>query len=99
LTRGRVSTIGATRVSPNGYHYTRTEKGWVTTHTIVAEERLGRPLEKNERVKFKDGDRTNLSPDNLIVYIVQERSKNRKIAQLKARIADLQAQLEELEDE
>lgn len=94
--RGRSSPIGSTRISPNGYQYTRTKDGWVTTHTLVAEHRLGRALAPNERVRYEDGNRNNLSPDNIIVYIVKEGSKRRKIAQLRARIEDLQSQLDRL---
>jgi uncharacterized small protein (DUF1192 family) len=95
--RGKASKIGDTRTSPNGYHYTRTPQGWKTTHTILMETKLGRPLAANERVRFVDNDKTNLDPDNLKVFTVREGSKARRIAQLKAKIEDLQAQLAELE--
>ena len=96
MTRGRASRIGDTRVSPNGYHYTRTAKGWELTHRLIAEETLGRPLADNERVKFKDNDRTNLYRDNIEVYVVKEQSKKKRIAVLEHRIQELQAELEDL---
>lgn len=36
-------------------------------HRHVMEEKLGRPLEPNERVYHIDGDHLNNDPDNLIV--------------------------------
>jgi|SRR5262252_9499320 len=97
--RGQRSKVGDTRTSPNGYHYTRTEKGWVTTHTIIMEKSLGRKLEANERVRFKDGNKRNLSPSNLEVRVIQPGSRERRIAQLRTRIEDMQAQLEDLLNE
>ena len=96
MTRGKPSTIGETRWSPNGYHYTRTANGWELTHRLLAEETLCRPLAENERIRFKDNDRTNLTHENIEVYIVRERSKAKRIAHLEHRIAELQAELEEL---
>lgn len=97
MTRGRASQVGDTRWSPNGYHYTRTARGWQLTHRLVAEETLGRPVGEDERVRFLDGDRTNLDPDNIEVYKSKPQTPARRRAQIEAKIADLQAQLEELE--
>ncbi len=98
MTRGQKSEIGDTRVAPNGYHYTRTAKGWELTHRLVAERRLGRSLEYNERVRYIDGDRSNYAdPDNLAVYRVREASTAKRKARIEARIEELQAQLLELE--
>lgn len=96
--RGKTSKIGDTRTSPNGYHYTRTADKWELTHRLIAEEQLGRPLKDNERVRFLDGDRTNLAPDNIAVYETKPQGPNRRRAQLEAKIAELQAELEELEE-
>jgi len=74
--RGRRSQVGDTRVSLNGYHYTRTEDKWELTHRLIAEEKLGRPLAEDERIRFADNDRTNLDPDNIVVYIKRIRSRN-----------------------
>jgi hypothetical protein len=97
--RGQRSDLGAVRMSPNGYHYTRTEVGWELTHRLVAGEKLGRRLADNERVRFKDGNRSNRDPDNLEVYIAHEGSKLKKLARLKARRDELQAQIDDLEEE
>jgi hypothetical protein len=37
-------------------------------HRVVMEQKLGRPLQKGERVLWKDGDRTNNDPENLVLY-------------------------------
>jgi hypothetical protein len=97
MARGQASSPGDTRIAPNGYHYTRTTTKWELTHKLILEEKLGRKLRDNERCRFIDGDRNNLSPDNLTTYEKKERSNGSRRAQLEARIADLQAQLEDLE--
>lgn len=95
MARGNASPVGATRVSANGYHYTKTEDGWRLTHHLLAEEKLGRPLEDNERVYFVDKDRTNLSKDNVEVKETVDQTEKR-IADLRARIRRDQDELNEL---
>lgn len=98
MTRGRKSKPGDTRIAPNGYHYTRTERGWELTHRLTAAKRIGRPLGYDERVRFIDRDRSNYAdPSNLDVYKVREASTAKKRARLEARIEELQSQLSELE--
>lgn len=99
MSRGKASQIGDTRWSPNGYHYTRIAKGWELTHRILAEEKLGRELKDNERVRFVDGNRKNLDPVNIEVFEAKKSGKARRIAVLKARIEELQAELADLEQE
>jgi hypothetical protein len=94
--RGQRSEPGATRVSPNGYHYTRTEEKWICTHVLVAEEMLGRKLTKDERCRFLDGDRTNLDPNNIVVYKTRKPSASAKRAQLEAKLEQIQEQLDDL---
>ena len=94
--RGVRSEPGETMVSRNGYHYTRTEDKWELTHHLIAEEQLGRPLSGDERVVFVDGDKTNLKPTNIQVKRKTTSSLRRKEAQLVARIAELQGQLEDV---
>ena len=97
--RGQKSKEGDTRTAPNGYHYTRTGEGWELTHRIVAERKLGRSLSYDERVRFVDGDRSNFDdPDNINVYKVREASAAKKRARIEARMEELQAQLDELEE-
>ena len=97
MARGKKSKVGDTRWSKNGYHYTRTSTGWELTHRLVAEKQLGRNLTPEERVRFIDGDRTNIDPDNIQVYEIRQASKEKKKARIEARIEELQAQLEELD--
>lgn len=94
--RGRKSKVGDTRVSANGYHYTRTKRGWVLTHRLAAAAKLGRQLGPDDRVTFKDGDRTNLDPENLIVSTVGKTSIEKRKARIEARIEELQHELDEL---
>jgi len=97
MARGKAVEVGSTRVSANGYHYTKTEGGWRLTHHIVAErEILGRELRESERVEFVK-DRTDLSADNIRVTIQGRGSMRRRKAQLEARIAELRAELAEVE--
>lgn len=97
--RGQRSKVNDTRVSPNGYHYTRTEEGWYLTHRIVAERSLGRAIRKDERVRFKDGDRSNIKADNLEVYTVRRGTTEKRKAIIEAKIEELKSELTELESE
>lgn len=96
--KGVPSKVGDTMVNQNGYHHTRTEKGWRLTHHIVAEQMLGRDLVHGERVSFIDGNKKNLDPLNLEVTMVKQKSKATKRARLEARILELQAELDELNE-
>lgn len=98
MPRGNAAPIGATRTSQNGYLYIKEPQGWKLVHQKVAEENLGRPLADNERVRFKDGDRTNLDPENIVVYITKEKSRAARIAELEAKIEVLQAELDSLRE-
>ncbi len=99
MTRGQVSEVGETRTSANGYHYTRTEDGWRLTHHLIAEKQLGRRLKEDERVSFKDKNKKNLDPDNIVVNLQGRSSLHRRKAQLEARIEELKAELAALEEE
>ena len=95
--RGQKSKEGDTRVARNKYHYTCTSDGWVLTHRMLVELDIGRVLRKNERVKFLDGDRTNLDLSNLEVYQVRQKTRHQRISHLESRIEELTAELEELQ--
>lgn len=99
MVRGRKAEIGDTRIAPNGYHYTRTPDGWESTHRILLERKLGRKLRRGERARFKDGNRANLDPANLEVYTTKPPSANARRARLEAKIDELQAELEELDND
>ena len=97
MSRGKNATLGDTRTSANGYHYTRCDNGWRLTHHLVAEEKiLGRPLRADERVHFRTGDKTNLDPSNIVVVKKGKASLRQKRARLEARIEELTAELEEV---
>lgn len=94
MPRGQPSEIGSKTINQNGYEQTKTEDGWIGSHILIMEEHLKRKLTKFERVKFIDGDRKNLTLENLELFIIKTGSTRKKIAQLEARIAELQAELE-----
>jgi hypothetical protein len=98
MPRGRTSKDGDTNVSANGYHYTRKDGKWRFTHHLIAERNLERSLHDNESAYFVDGNRKNLSPDNIGIRIKGQVSNGRKKARLEARIAELQAELEDLSE-
>lgn len=95
--RGKNAVDGEERVAPNGYHYLKQNGQWRLKHHVVAEDKvLGRPLRKNERVYFRDTNRANLDPSNLIVRQTRN-GKEQKIERIKKQILLLQEELEELE--
>jgi hypothetical protein len=100
MPRGQASPVGTVTVNANGYSQTKTENGWVGTHTLILEERIGRKLRPGESARFKDNNRSNLDPDN--IYLVEHttcRSIKAKIAKLQAEVFDKQAQIQDLESE
>tara|TARA_R100000656_G_scaffold110240_1_gene82294 strand:+ start:174 stop:476 length:303 start_codon:yes stop_codon:yes gene_type:complete len=98
MPRGQRADIGSTRIAPNGYHYTKSDEyNWRLTHHIVAEENLDRRLLPHERVRFVDGDRTNISADNLEVVETKGGVKAKKI-EIRTKIAYLEAELRSLEE-
>lgn len=50
-------------------------RGYVAEHTIVAENKIGRRLNKGEHVHHKDGDITNNDPSNLDVLTATEHAR------------------------
>lgn len=93
MPRGRASDIGARTVNQNGYAIVKTEEGWVPEHVLNMEEHLGRKLGRGERVRFKDGNRSNTAIENLEITYINHASTHKRVAQLRARIADLQDEL------
>jgi hypothetical protein len=96
--RGKTAEVGDTRVSKNGYHYTKTGTGWRLTHHLVAEEKLGRPLNENEIVQFI-GSKTNLRPDNVRVIQKRTSSLRKRKAILEERIEEMQAELDSINEQ
>jgi hypothetical protein len=104
MPKGERSEEGATRVSPNMYHYTKQDGKWRLTHHLTAVAKLGRPLAEDERVHFVTGvkaaDRCKLEvatdPDKIIVVKQGRASARRRLAIVETRIAELQAEADEL---
>jgi hypothetical protein len=92
------SKVGEERVYTNGYTYIRTQQGWRLKHHVLAEQALGRALRTNERVLFQDGDRTNLSSDNIGVHPKAD-FKERRCDLIVKQIARLEKELIELSDD
>lgn len=55
-------------VDGQGYVKVRVDGKLVHEHRVVMEQKIGRKMQPGERVKWKDGDRTNNHPDNLVLY-------------------------------
>lgn len=100
MARGKLAQDGATRVAQNGYQYTKVNGKWRLTHHIKAEEYLGRSLREDERVSFRDPKKKlDFSRDNIVVSEKGTGSVRRRKAQLEARIAELQAELHDINQE
>ena len=98
--RGERHPLGFERVAQNGYHYIKTPQGWKLRHHLVAEKKLGRPVDTMlERVVFKDRDRTNFDPENIEVIPKLGVTVEDKKLRLQERIDALQGELNELEAE
>lgn len=97
--RGKTAQVGATRISKNGYHNTKTETGWRLTHHLTAEKKLGRPLEENEIVQFVGSKTKPYDVNNVRVIIKRTSSLRKRKAQLEVRIAELQEELEYVNDQ
>lgn len=95
MPRGQAAKDGDTFTNVNGYHHTRVEGKWRPTAHLIAEKKLGRPIDHgNEIVRFIDGDRSNLDPDNIEIRPrPNKKSKEARIAQLEFTISELQEQL------
>ncbi len=99
MPRGQTSEVGEERVQQNGYVTVRTETGWRFKHHVLAEELiLRRPLQANEMVKFRDGDKTNLHPDNLLVALRGSSNARKRLAVVQERIRELKAEEVQLLD-
>lgn len=101
MPRGQKRAVGSRRKAPNGYWYEQTaDRGQVLVHWLVMEEKLGRKINPAvERVCIIDGNKDNLSPDNIEVRPKHVATKAATRARIEARIEELQAQLEEEDDE
>lgn len=94
-----VKQDGASYTSQNGYHYTKRDGKFELTHRLIMEQKLGRKLVPGERVGFKDKDRTNLNRDNIYILNKQEPSTKKQLAELYAKRDDIQAMIDDLEQQ
>jgi hypothetical protein len=99
MARGRIAPEGSEYIAQNGYRYRKVQGKWVSVHKLVVEEKLGRAVKDYERIRFKDGDKTNLSSDNLIVVVKGKTTLEVQLARLIARRDELSAQIEEVRKE
>lgn len=100
MARGATKNVGDRFTNKNGYTYEKTESGWEPVQKLIAERKLGRSLIGNERAYFKDGDRTNLDPDNIGVKVtLDKKSPQAKIVILEAQIKDLEDMLIDLREQ
>lgn len=98
--RGKASSIGQERVAQNGYHYIKVERDgkaqWILKHWLVAEKKLGRRIREDERVVFLNGKKHDFRPENIEVREKGKGSVRRRLAQVRSRIEELQAEEAEL---
>jgi hypothetical protein len=93
--------VGEEFVNANGYTQVKTaDRGWVAKHILLAEQRLGRPVDpKKEMVKFDDGDRRNLHPDNIKVVPRGKTTLRKRLALLEAKRDDIISEIEHIKDQ
>lgn len=107
MARGKAATVGDTRVSKNGYHYTKVAdhplapNGWILTHWLTAEKKLGRQLNENESVRFKDQSYKSKPYDMAGIVIVKKKTSSlrKRLAVVEDRIRELTAEKEYIEKE
>lgn len=95
MPRGAAAPVGTERIAPNKYQYVKTEdRGWVLKHWVVWEQTNGRQVDnKVEQIRFKDGNRTNLDPSNLICVPKGKVQLRAKLGRLYAQRDDILAQI------
>lgn len=61
--------VGSERISRDGITEIKVAepKTWRSKHAVIWERHHGRPIPKGHLVRFMDGDRTNMHPDNLVL--------------------------------
>jgi hypothetical protein len=102
VARGKTAEVGTTRVAANKYHYTKVEgRGWVLTHWLIMERKLGRQITEDESVRFKDpkvkrilAETGRCDVDDLILIKKRTTSLRARRARIQARIKELQSELD-----
>lgn len=97
---GRSPYAPGTQRFVNGYAVIKQEDGtWAYKHHLIAKEKLGRDLKANERVCFKDNDRTNLDPDNIEIKWKLPAKQYQRQSHLRRQIITLRSKLRQLEEQ
>lgn len=91
---GKRREEGERNQAQNGYWYEKHHGKWVLVHHLIAEQRLGRSLLPNEGAFFKDGNRENLDPSNIEVRVRGNGKVRQRLAAVRERIRELQAEEE-----
>lgn len=107
MARGKTAEIGTTRVAANKYHYTKVDgRGWVLTHWLIMEKKLGRQITEDESVRFKDpkvkrtlAETGSCRVEDLVLIKKRTSSLRARKARLEARIQEMQAELESINRE
>ena len=100
MARGETFPLGYERIAQNGYHYIKTPGGWRLKHHIIAEKTLGRAIDTRlELVKFKDHNRHNFDPENIIVEPKRSMTPKQRKEHLQSRMKELQDQLDRIEED
>jgi hypothetical protein len=101
MAKGAAAPVGSERWSANGYHYTKSTTGWILTHRMLMEQKLGRSLLPHERVTFKNNNKRDIRIDNLeLTEVKNDRTKLlRRKASIEDKIREFEAMLEEVNEE
>lgn len=89
--------IGSTRQDKDGYQWTKVAEPnkWTMTHRIIYREHFG-DIPPGASVVFKDGNRSNLRPENLITYTRQELMRTNTIQRYPEELQQIMKTLKKL---
>ncbi|WP_136247970.1 HNH endonuclease signature motif containing protein [Halomonas borealis] len=87
--------LGSERLAKDGYRQRKvTDTGypprdWRMVHHLVWEEHNGRPVPEGHIVAFRDGDKANVTPENLMCITTAENMRRNSIHRLPPELSDL----------
>lgn len=64
----RATPVGTRQPTSTGYVRIMTESGWKAEHRNVMEQTIGHPLDPQDRVHHKNGNRADNRPENLELW-------------------------------